>query len=171
MSKIKIDKSTVSSKEGNIHIGHQNISGRNISNNGAVFILLIIAGIVALILIFIFLGRALINDKTTRSNPINQRTEGNNYISVEIKGVDDGIKTTRQNDYKEALLFAKRQAIERGGVQLKSMTTVKDMVINEDYIESKSVGVLQPGYEVIDIGYINDGTYQVVLVGKIRLLE
>jgi len=51
------------------------------------------------------------------------------------------------------------------------MTTVKDMVINEDYIESKSVGVLQPGYEVIDIGYINDGTYQVVLVGKIRLLE
>jgi len=100
MSKIKIDKSTVSSKEGNIHIGHQNISGRNISNNGAVFILLIIAGIVALILIFIFLGRALINDKTTRSNPINQRTEGNNYISVEIKGVDDGIKTTRQMTIK-----------------------------------------------------------------------
>ncbi len=46
-------------------------------------------------------------------------------IDVHIKGVDDGVKTTKQQDYKEAVLFAKREAIERAGVKIKSMTTVK----------------------------------------------
>jgi hypothetical protein len=88
-------------------------------------------------------------------------------IDVNIKGVDDGIKTTKQNDYKEAVLFAKREAIERAGVKMKSLTTVKDMVINSDYIESKAEAVLMPGYNIIDIGYIADGTYQIVLIGKV----
>jgi len=30
-------------------------------------------------------------------------------IDVQIKGVDDGVKTTKQRDYKEAVLFAKRE--------------------------------------------------------------
>jgi len=34
-------------------------------------------------------------------------------IGVQIKGVDDGEKTTKQQDYKETVLFAKREAIER----------------------------------------------------------
>ena len=29
-------------------------------------------------------------------------------IDVQIKGIDDGVKTTKQQDYKEAVLFAKR---------------------------------------------------------------
>ena len=89
-------------------------------------------------------------------------------IDVNIKGVDDGVRTTTQRDYKEAVLFAKREAVERAGVKIKAMTTVKDLVVNSDYIESKAEAVLLPGYTVIDIGYQTDGSYLVVLIGKIK---
>ena len=89
-------------------------------------------------------------------------------IDVHIKGVDDGVKTTKQQDYKEAVLFAKREAVERAGVMIKAITTVKDLVLNSDYIESQAEAVLLPGYNIIDMGYSENGTYQVVLIGKIR---
>ena len=92
-------------------------------------------------------------------------------IDVHIKGVDDGVKTTKQRDYKEAVLFAKREAIERAGVKIKSMTTVKDLVVNSDYIESKAEAVLLPGYNILDMGYSADGTYQVVLIGKVKTVS
>lgn len=89
-------------------------------------------------------------------------------IDVKIKGVDDGIKTTKQQDYKEAVLFAKREAIERAGLKVKSLTTAKDFVIQSDYIESEAEAVLLPGYDVIDIGYQQDGTYLVILIGTVK---
>lgn len=89
-------------------------------------------------------------------------------IDVQIKGFDDGIKTTKQQDYKEASLFAKREAIERAGVKIKSITRVKDLVLMENYIEAKAAAVLMPGYEIIDIGYNEVGTYVVVLIGRIK---
>ena len=92
-------------------------------------------------------------------------------IDVQIKGVDDGAKTTKQRDYKEAVLFAKREAIERAGVKIKSMTTVKDLVVNSDYIESKAEAVLLPGYNILDMGYSADGTYQIVLIGKVKTVS
>lgn len=92
-------------------------------------------------------------------------------INIYIKGVDDGRRTSRQQDYKEALLFAKREAIERAGVQIKSLTTVQDMVANFDYIESKAEAVLLPGYHVMDIGYQIDGTYLIILIGQVQSIE
>jgi LysM repeat protein len=92
-------------------------------------------------------------------------------IDVHIKGIDDGVESTRQKDYKEAVLFAKREAIERAGVKVKAMTTVQDLVVNSDYIESQAEGILLPGYDIVDVGYTEDGTYQVVLVGKVAVAE
>ena len=89
-------------------------------------------------------------------------------IDVQIKGFDDGVRTTKQQDYKEAVLFAKRDAIERAGVRIKSMTTVEDFVVNSDYIESQAEAVLMPGFIVMDIGYQQDGTYLVILSGEIK---
>jgi PEGA domain len=89
-------------------------------------------------------------------------------IDVQIKGIDDGIKTTKQQDYKEAVLFAKREAIERAGVELVSVTTVKDLALYEDLIESKAKAVLLPGYTIVDIGYTEDGEYTVMLIGKVN---
>jgi len=84
-------------------------------------------------------------------------------IDVQIKGVDDGVKTTKQQDYKEAVLFAKREAIERAGVKVKALTTARDFVVHSDYIESEAEAVLLPGYNIIDVGYQQDGTYVVIL--------
>ena len=89
-------------------------------------------------------------------------------IQISIKGIDDGVKTTQQQDYKEAVLFAKQQAIERAGVMIKSKTTVENLIAKEDFIESKSEGILLPGYKIIDIGYTQSGNYQIVLIGRIK---
>lgn len=90
-------------------------------------------------------------------------------IDVKIKGIDDGVKTSRQQDFKEAVLFAKREAIERAGVKIRALTTVEMLVINSDYIESKAEAVLLPGYDILDMGYSAEGTYQVVLIGKVQI--
>ena len=90
-------------------------------------------------------------------------------IDVNIKGMDDGRRTTRQQDYREAVLDAERQAIERAGVKIESKTTVLNSQLQSDYIESQAKAVLLPGFEIIDIGYIADGTYQVVLTGKVQV--
>lgn len=90
-------------------------------------------------------------------------------INVHIKGVDDGIRTSIQQDYKEAILFAKREAIERAGVKIKSKSMMKNFVLYEDYLESEAEAVLLPGYNIMDMGYSTDGTYQVVLIGKVKV--
>jgi len=91
-------------------------------------------------------------------------------LDVTIKGVDDGAKTSRQQDYREAVLDAKRQAIEQAGVRVESRTTVINARVKEDFIESQAEAVLLPGFQIIDIGYTADGTYQVVLSGKVQLV-
>jgi hypothetical protein len=90
-------------------------------------------------------------------------------LDVTIKGFDDGKKTSRQQDYKEAVLDAKRQAIEQAGVTVESKSTVKNSMLQEDYIETQAKAVILPGFQIMDIGYMQDGTYQVVLSGKVQV--
>lgn len=93
-------------------------------------------------------------------------------IKVNIKGYSDGENSGIQKDRKEAILDAKRQAIERAGVNIESTTTVKNFVTFEDFIESKSKGIILPGYEIVEIGYNADNTvYEVALVGEIQSLN
>jgi len=92
-------------------------------------------------------------------------------IDVNIKGVDDGIKTSRQQDYKEAVMNAKLQAIEQAGASIESITKVVNFQLKYDVVESKSSAILLPGFQIIDIGYVADGTYQVVLIGKLQVGE
>lgn len=92
-------------------------------------------------------------------------------LDVTIKGLDDGRKTSRQQDYREAVLDAKRQAIEQAGVKVTSKSTVINARLQEDYIESQAEAVLLPGFQIIDIGYTADGTYQVVLSGKVQVAK
>lgn len=91
-------------------------------------------------------------------------------IDVKIIGYDNGIKTSKQRDYREALVNAKRQAIERAGVEVESTSRVKNFKLEEDYIETHAKAVLMPGFEIIDIGYTEGGTYHVMLIGKIKVV-
>ena len=89
-------------------------------------------------------------------------------IDISVKGISDNKNEGAQKDRKEAVMDAKRQACEKAGLQIKSKTTVENFQTVFDHIESESEAVLLPGFQIIDIGYVADGTYQVVLTGKIK---
>ena len=86
-------------------------------------------------------------------------------IDVLIKGVDDGVKTNQQQDYREAMMNAKLQVIEGAGVEMVSLTKVVNFKVKYDMVESRAKAVLEPGFQIMDIGYLEDGSYQVVLSG------
>ena len=65
---------------------------------------------------------------------------------VLIKGVDDGIKTSRQQDYLEALIDAKIKVIKRAGMEVGNITKVVDFELKYDMVEGKSKEVLLPGF-------------------------
>lgn len=90
-------------------------------------------------------------------------------IVVKIIGYDNGIKTSKQKDYHEALINAMRQGIERAGYELKSVSIVKNFELEEDYVESRAQAILLPGFEIIYIGYTEAGTYNIILIGKIKV--
>ncbi|MEJ2544698.1 MAG: hypothetical protein P8Y99_11580, partial [Calditrichaceae bacterium] len=71
----------------------------------------------------------------------------------------------------EAIMDAKRQACEKAGMTIESKTKVENFEVAYDYIETQAETVLLPGFQLIEIGYVQDGTFQVVLTGKIKVLE
>ena len=89
-------------------------------------------------------------------------------IDVLIKGVDDGLKTNQQQDYREAVMNAKLQVIEGAGDEMVSLTKVVNFKVKYDMVESRAKAVLEPGFQIIDIGYLEDGSYQVVLSGQVK---
>jgi len=92
-------------------------------------------------------------------------------LDISVKGISNAKKDGSQQDRLEAILDAKRQACEKAGVSLKSQTTVENFQLKFDYIESKAEAILLPGFQIIEIGYVADGTYQVVLSGKIKAIK
>jgi len=92
-------------------------------------------------------------------------------VEIRISGYDDGTKSTKEQDYEEAVLFAKRQAIERAGVEIQSVTTSINLAVQKDYIEAHSERILLPGYQILDIGYLENGSYAIVLIGQIEIEE
>lgn len=92
-------------------------------------------------------------------------------LNITVKGISDDKNEGAQKDRNEAILDAKRQACEKAGVKLKSQSQVENFQVVFDYVESKAEAILLPGFQVIDVGYMADGTYQVVLSGKVQVVE
>jgi hypothetical protein len=89
-------------------------------------------------------------------------------IDISVKGISNGKNDGAQKDREEAIIDAKRQACEKAGLAIDSKTTVNNFTVLNDYVETQSKGVLLPGFQIVDIGYVADGTYQVVLSGKVK---
>ncbi len=104
------------------------------------------------------------------SRPEGSLTFSEEIIPVQVTGMDDGKKTNRRNDYNEALINAKLKAIERSGVNINSLTRVVNLKNRFERIRSEANGILLPGFEVIDIGYLEDETYMIILIGKVRAI-
>jgi len=92
-------------------------------------------------------------------------------IDITVKGISNSKNDGAQIDRQEAIMDAKRQACEKSGVKLQSSTNVENFQVTFDYIESKAAAVLLPGFNVVDVGYMADGTYQVVLSGKVKVIK
>jgi hypothetical protein len=90
-------------------------------------------------------------------------------LDVLIKGVYDGPKISREAAYAHAVMNAKLQAIERAGTEIKSLTQVENFTLKYDMVESRAKALLLPGFQIMDMGYQTDGTYQVVLAGKVQV--
>lgn len=89
-------------------------------------------------------------------------------IDVAVRGVSDNQRDGVQKDRLEAILDAKRQACERAGLKIESTTTVENFMTVYDYVEAQAAAILLPGFQIIENGYGEDGTYSVVLIGKIK---
>lgn len=89
-------------------------------------------------------------------------------IKVRVVGVSDGKNDGEAQDILEATLDAKVKAIEKIGVTISSTTEVQNYMVQKDIIESKAKAFLEPGFELVELGYDSDGkTYKVVLVGTV----
>jgi sulfatase modifying factor 1 len=88
-------------------------------------------------------------------------------IDVVVQGISDGVKNTKQIDRDEAIMDAKLKAIERSGVDITSVTTVENFQLKKDWIESKAKASILPGFQIVEVGYANDGLYHVVLSCKV----
>ncbi|TKJ40609.1 hypothetical protein CEE37_06495 [candidate division LCP-89 bacterium B3_LCP] len=103
------------------------------------------------------------NSKGTASNKISE------IIDIIVRGISDNQRDGQQKDRKEAIMDAKLQALERAGSSIESYTMVENFELKYDLIQSSANAVLLPGFEIIDNGYGEDGTYSVVLIGKIKV--
>jgi len=100
----------------------------------------------------------------------NASRRGGQVIPVRVIGYSSGKKKTLKKDYDEAVIDAKLKAIERAGIEIKSITVVEDFRLKSDFVESKGKGVIEPGYEIIEVGYDENGVYKILLVGQVRTL-
>lgn len=90
-------------------------------------------------------------------------------LDVLVKGIYEGPKTTREAAYARAVMNAKLQAIERSGAEVSAITRVENFTLQYDLVESKAKAVILPGFQLLDMGYQLDGTYQVVFFGKVQV--
>lgn len=93
---------------------------------------------------------------------------GQEVIDISVRGISDAANDGAQKDRLEAILDAKRQACEKAGMTISSTTTVENFKAVFDLVETQAEAVLLPGFTVIDVGYMADGTFAVVLTGKVK---
>lgn len=114
-------------------------------------------------------GRTKLPETVSAGIGSDAQSDKSDSISVKIIGYSSPVldKDTRR-DCQRAMVDAKQKAIERAGVTIEATTVVKDFKLFSDYIESKSKGILLPGYEFVEMGYDENGIYKVLLIGDIQ---
>lgn len=94
--------------------------------------------------------------------------EKEDLVEFKVIGYSFGKKKNLKDDYNEALVDAKTKAIERAGIKVDSITKVENFEVKSDMIEAQSKGTIEPGYEIIEVGYDESGVYKILMIGKVR---
>jgi hypothetical protein len=102
----------------------------------------------------------MIEDKETAK-------ENEEFVQFKVIGYSRGKKNLK-DDYNEALVDAKIKAIERAGVKVDSITKMDNFEIKSDMVEAQSKGTIEPGYEIMEVGYDENGVYKILMIGKVR---
>lgn len=104
--------------------------------------------------------------RTVRDTETSKEKE--ELIEFKVIGYSRGKKNNLRDDYNESLVDAKIKAIERAGIKVDSITKVEDFKVKSDMVEAQSKGTIEPGYEILEIGYDESGVYKIVMIGKVR---
>jgi len=88
-------------------------------------------------------------------------------VSISTAGYDDGIQTSIIQDRKEAEINAMEKAIEKAGVKIESKSMLYNGILEYSNLADKIKQILLPNFRFYDMGYDENGFYQVVLIGKI----
>ena len=94
--------------------------------------------------------------------------EKKDLVEFKVIGYSFGKKKNLKDDYNEALVDAKIKAIERAGIKVDSITKVENFEVKSDMVEARSKGTIEPGYEIIEVGYDESGVYKILMIGKVR---
>jgi len=94
--------------------------------------------------------------------------EKEDLVEFKVIGYSSGKKKNLKDDYNEALVDAKIKAIERAGIKVDSITKVENFEVKSDMVETQSKGAIEPGYEIIEVGYDENGVYKILMIGKVR---
>lgn len=52
---------------------------------------------------------------------------------------------------------------------MTAVTQMENFTLKRDWVESKAKALILPGFQILDMGYQLDGSYQVVLAGKVQV--
>ena len=89
--------------------------------------------------------------------------------AVKLIGVSDGVNSGAEADKKEAILDAKAKACASAGARLNAAKSCDPNSIYAVEVEAESEKILDPHFEIVDVGYDADQkTYKVVLIGKLK---
>jgi hypothetical protein len=112
----------------------------------------------------------VVTEKTQKTSLEDMGTSKENKDLVQFKviGYSFGKKKNLRDDYNEALVDAKIKAIERAGIKVDSITRVENFELKSDMVEAQSKGTIEPGYEIIELGYDESGVYKILMIGKVR---
>lgn len=94
--------------------------------------------------------------------------EKEDLVEFKVIGYSSGKKKNLKDDYNEALVDAKIKAIERAGIKIDSITKVENFEVKSDMVEAQSKGAIEPGYEIMEVGYDENGVYKILMIGKVR---
>lgn len=87
-------------------------------------------------------------------------------LPMNIKGYNNGERSSLAEDREEAIINAKLLAISNAGYNTSRIVREKDIEKRNEEIEKKANQILVPGYKIKDKGYLKDDTYKVLLIGK-----
>lgn len=102
------------------------------------------------------------------SHKISKRSHKTKNKKIKLIGCSRTIHKNKEQDRNDAIIDAKRQACLKAGIKFKYSEENEPSLFDAE-VNAESEQILEPGFKIADVGYKGDKTFQVMLVGKIKV--